>query len=134
MVDDDDGDESPSPEPWMDSRSALLREIRAWRRLRIVKRNETFSLVFSPRDGIYGVGIEVGGALGGPRDRGRAKGVGTPPPSWTGCGSLVLILSLVFFIFSETFLRGFSSHSENFCFLHIKQHHGSSAKNNVSPG
>ena len=39
MVDGDDGDESPSPEPRTDSRSALPREIRAWRRLRIVKRN-----------------------------------------------------------------------------------------------
>ena len=47
MVDDDDGDESPSPEPRTDSRSALPREIRAWRRLRIVKRDETFSLIFS---------------------------------------------------------------------------------------
>ena len=36
----------PSPEPRMDSRSALPREIRAWRRLRIVKRDETFSLIF----------------------------------------------------------------------------------------
>ena len=72
MVDDDDDDESPSPEHRTDSRSALLGEIRAWRRLRIVKRDETFSLIFSPRDGIYGVGVEVGGASGGPRDRGRA--------------------------------------------------------------
>ena len=47
MVDDDDGDESPSPEPRMDSRSALPREFRAWRRLRIVKRDESFSLIFS---------------------------------------------------------------------------------------
>ena len=46
MVDDDDGDESPSPEPRTDSRSALPREIRAWRRLRVVKRDETFSLDF----------------------------------------------------------------------------------------
>ena len=46
MVDDDDGDESPSPEPRTDSRSALLREIRAWRGLRVVKRNETFFLIF----------------------------------------------------------------------------------------
>ena len=48
MVDDDNGDESPSPEPQTDSRSALPREIRAWRRLRIVKRDESFSLVFPP--------------------------------------------------------------------------------------
>ena len=72
MVDDDDGDESPSPEPRTDSRSALPGEIRAWRRLRVVKRDETFSLIFSPRDGIYGVVVEVGGGPGGPRDR-RAR-------------------------------------------------------------
>ena len=46
MVDDDDGDESPSLEPRTDSRSALPREIRAWRRLCVVKRDETFSLIF----------------------------------------------------------------------------------------
>ena len=46
MVDDDDGDESPSPEPRTDSRSALPREIRAWRRLRIVKHDESFSPIF----------------------------------------------------------------------------------------
>ena len=65
MVDDDDGDESPSSEPRMDSKLALPREIRAWRRLRIVKRDETFSL----RNGIYRVGVEVGGGPGDPRDR-----------------------------------------------------------------
>ena len=61
-------------------------------------------------------------------------GGGAPPPSWTGCGPLVLIISPVFFIFFKIYLRGFSGHSENFSFLHIKQHHGSSAKNSVSPG
>ena len=45
-VDDDDGDGFPSPEPRTDSRSALPREIRAWRRLRIVKRDESCSLDF----------------------------------------------------------------------------------------
>ena len=48
MVDDDDGDGFPSLEPRMDSRSALQREFRAWRRLRIVKRDESFSLFFLP--------------------------------------------------------------------------------------
>ena len=86
MVDDDDDDESPSPEPRTDSRSALPREIRAWRRLHIVKRDETFSLIFSLRNGIYRVGVEVGGASGGPRDRGAPRGEGAPPPSWKGCG------------------------------------------------
>ena len=79
MVDDDDGDESPSPESRTNSISALPREISAWRWLHIVKRDETFSLIFSPRNGIYGVGVEVGGASGGPRDRGRAQGEGAPP-------------------------------------------------------
>ena len=46
MVDDDDGDEFPSPEPRTDSRSALPRKIRAWRQLRIVKLNESFSLIY----------------------------------------------------------------------------------------
>ena len=46
MVDDDDGDESPSPEPRTDSRSALLRGFRAWRRLHIVKCDDFFSLIF----------------------------------------------------------------------------------------
>ena len=46
MVDDDDGDRFPSPEHQTDSRSALPREIRAWRRLRIVKHVESFSLIF----------------------------------------------------------------------------------------
>ena len=54
MVDDDDGDESPSPEPRTDSRSALPREIRAWRQLRVVKRDETSSLIFfSPNVNIW---------------------------------------------------------------------------------
>ena len=72
--DDDNGDGFPSPEPRTDSRSALPREIRVWRRLRIVKRDESFSLIFSPRTRTYGVGVEVGGAPGGPRGRGRAQG------------------------------------------------------------
>ena len=117
MVDDDDGDESPSPEPRTDSRSALPREIRAWRRLRIVKRDETFSLFFSPRDGIYGVGVEVGGASWDPQDRGRAQGGrARPHPCGQGVGPLWLILSPIFFIYSKNILRGFSGHSENFYF------------------
>ena len=38
--------DSPSPEPRTDSRSALPREFRSWRRFRIVKRDEFFSLIF----------------------------------------------------------------------------------------
>ena len=79
MVDDDDGDGFPSPEPRTDSRSALPREFRAWRRLHIVKRDEAFFLIFSLRTRIYRVVVEVGGALGGPRGRGaRPRGEGVP--------------------------------------------------------
>ena len=44
------------------------------------------SLLFFPRKQIHRVGVEVGGAPGGPRGRGaRPWGEGAPPPSWTGC-------------------------------------------------
>ena len=85
MVDDDDGDGFPSLEPRTDSRLALPREFRAWRRLHIVKRDESFSLIFSPRTRIYGVGVEVSGASGGPRDRGarpHPRGQGVGPLTW----------------------------------------------------
>ena len=66
---------------------------------------------------------------------GAPRGVVAPPPSrGQGVGPLALILSPVFFIFSKSYLRRFLGHSEKFCFLHNKQHHGSSAENNVSPG
>ena len=78
MVDDDDGDGFPSPEPRMDSRSALPREFRAWRWLRIVKRDESFFLFFLPEHEYMELelrSVEVQGAheIGGtPRGRGRA--------------------------------------------------------------
>ena len=135
MVDDDDGDESPSPEPRTDSRSALPREIRAWRRLRVVKRDETFSLIFfSPNVNIWSWSWGRWRSRGPTRYGGAPRASGRAPVSWTGVGPLVLILSPVFFIFSKKCLRGFSGHSENFSFLHIKQHHESSAENSVSPG
>ena len=64
----------------------------------------------------YGVGVEVGGAPGGPRGRGRAQGAGAPPPSWLGCGPPGLDSLPVFFIISKNNLREVSGHSENFCF------------------
>mgnify|MGYP005828673587 CR=1 FL=1 len=109
MVDDDDGDESPSPEPRTDSRSVLPRGFRAWRWLRIVKRDDFFSLIFSPRKPIYGFGVGVGGPPGGPRGRGHTlggqahpRGAGTPPPSWTGGGPPGLhLLQVFFYIFQK---------------------------------
>ena len=79
MVDDDDGDGFPSPEPRTDSRSALPREFRAWRRLRIVKRNESFSLIFFLEREYMELelrSVELQGAH---------EAGGAPPPSWTGC-------------------------------------------------
>ena len=58
MVDDDDGDGFPSREPRTDSRSALPREIRAWRRLHIVKRDDFFSLFFLPETQYMEVELE----------------------------------------------------------------------------
>ena len=46
MVDDDDGDGFPSSEPRTNSRLALPRKKKAWQRLRVVKRDESFSLIF----------------------------------------------------------------------------------------
>ena len=79
MVDDDDSDKSPSSEPRTDSRSALPREIRAWERLRIVKRDETFSLIFFLCETEY-IELELWSVEhqgsretgGAPRGRGRA--------------------------------------------------------------
>ena len=45
-VGDDEDRRSPSPEPQTDSRSALPRNNKAWRRLRLVKRDNSFSLIF----------------------------------------------------------------------------------------
>ena len=75
MVDDDGGDESPSPEPRADYRSALLRGFRAWRRLRIVKRDDFFSLIFFLIETQY---MEV--ELESETQQG-AHEVGGPPPT-----------------------------------------------------
>ena len=116
MVDDDDGDGFPSPEPRTDSRSALPREIRAWRRLRIVKRDESFSLGFFPEREYMELELRSVEVQGAHETGGAPRGGGAPPPSWTGGGPPGLHLLQVFFIFSEKSLREVSGHSENFCF------------------
>ena len=87
MVDDDDGDGFPSPESRTDSRSAIPREIRAWRWLHIVKHDESFSLIFFLPEREYMElelrSVEVQGAH---KIGGRALGVAYPPVSWTACG------------------------------------------------
>ena len=110
MVDDDDGDGFPSPEPRTDSRSALPRGFRAWRRLRIVKRDEFFSLIFFLPETQY---IEL--ELESKELQGGHEVGGAPPPSWTGGGPPGLHLLQVFFIFSKKLLREVSGHFENVC-------------------
>ena len=111
MVDDDDGNESPSPEPRTDSRSALPRGFRAWRRLRIIKRDESFfSYFFFVKANIWSWSWGKWTSRG-PRGRGRA-----PHPRDQGVGPLTLIISPLFFIISKNTLRGVAGHSKNFCF------------------
>ena len=60
---------------------------------------------------------------------------GAPPLSrGQALGPQVYFFHPEILINSKKCLHGFSGHSENFSFLHIKQHHGSSAENSVSPG
>ena len=67
--------------------------------------------------------------------RGHAQGEGARPLSrGQAPGPLVYFFRPEILINSKKCLRGFSGHYENFSFLHIKQHHGSSAENSVSPG
>ena len=118
MVDDDDDDESPSPEPRTDSRSALPREIRAWRWLRVVKRDETFSDFFLPETEYMELelrSVEVQGAheIGGAPYRG-----GVPPVSWIGCGPPGLDSFInIFYIFQKYSPLIFGSFRE-LLFLH----------------
>ena len=76
--------------------------------------------------------VEVQGAheIGGAPYGGR----GAPLSRGQALGPLVYLFLPEILINSKKCLRGFPGHSENFSFLHIKQHHGSSAENSVSPG
>ena len=117
MVDDDDGDEFPSPEPQTNSRSALLREFRAWRRLRIVKRDESFSLIFFlPETEYMELELRSVERQGAHEAGGTPRGAGAPPPSWTGCGPPDMDFSSSILIFFKKMFREVSGHSENFWF------------------
>jgi len=111
MVDDDDGDDFPSPEPRTDSRFALPMKNRRWRRLDIVKRDESFSLIFfSPNVNIWSL------SWGWWRSRGPTRQGRALHPCGQQVGPLRLILSPIFFIYSKNILCGFSGNSENFYF------------------
>ena len=112
MVDDDNGNESPSPEPRTDSRSALPREIRASRQLRVIKRDETFSLIFFLRETKY---IEL--ELASEGHHGAHEVGGAPPPSWTGCGPPGLdSFSSIFLYFPKSASEDFQDIPRTFVF------------------
>ena len=87
------GDGFPSPSLRTDSRSALPREIRAWRRLRVIKRDETFSLIFLLPETVYmELELRTEEVRGAHEIGGRTLG-GHPPLSWTGLGPPGVFLS-----------------------------------------
>ena len=106
MVGDDDGDGFPSPEPRTDSRSALPRGFRAWRRLRIVKRDEIFSpIFFLPESSYIELELESGGLQG-------AHEVGGAPPTlvarrWAPWPSSLAGIFIIFWKVSPWSFRSF---------------------------
>ena len=84
--------------PRTDSRSALPRGLSAWRRLRIVKRDESFSLIFFLPEHEY-MELELRSME---RQGARPGGQARPPPSWTGCGPPGLdSFTSIFYIFQN---------------------------------
>ena len=58
-VGDDEEWRSPSPEPQTDSRSGLPTKNRRWQRLRLMDRDNSFSLIFFWKIGFCSVGLRV---------------------------------------------------------------------------
>ena len=110
------------PEPQIGSAS--------WRRSFVPK--GCFLFFFSSKDFIQQKMV-IEEPPGGPRGRGAPQG-GAPPPLGKGWGPPGLPLWRGFFIIFSKVFHGVSGLSENICFLHIKQHQGNSAENNVNPG
>ena len=134
LVVDDEERRSPSPEPQTDSRSALPRKNRAWRQLCLVERDNSFSMIFSLKIGIYSVRVEVCGATRwvqptwACQERGARPGGLCPPrgPSPVGLGSRNSLL--LYKKSSQSFVpfRGL-------LFLHKNNTMVVLLKNNVSP-
>ena len=101
-VGDEEERTSPSPEPQTDSRSALPRRNKAWRRLRLVDRDNSFSLVFSGKIGFHSAGFRVCGATRwvqptwAREERGHALvGCAQPgPPLWWVLAPEILIIDI----------------------------------------
>ena len=117
MVDDDEEWRPPSSEPQTDSRSALLMKNWRWRQLLVVKRDESFSLFFSLKIGIYSVRVEVCGATKWYNSPGRTRRGGR---ALVGCAHpgapLVQVLAPEILIIDIKNPRRDSFHSENFYF------------------
>ena len=102
-----------------DSRPALPREIRAWRRLRVVKCDETFSDFFLPEREYMELELRSVEPQGAHETGGRAQGGRAPPPSWAGCGPPDMDFSSgIFLIFQIDVPWSFRSFRE-LLFLHI---------------
>ena len=116
-VGDDEERRSPCPEPQTDSRSTLPRKNRAWRRLRLVERGNSFSLIFSGNMWFYSIRGIVSGATRwvqptwARQERGRALvGCAHPgAPLWWVLAPKIIIIDI-----KNTHKVSF--HSENFCF------------------
>ena len=91
-------------------------------------------LFFLPKTKYVELELRLEELQGAHEVRGAPQGVGAPPTLVRRVWPPGLHLWRGFFIVFSKMFRGVSGHSENICFLHIKQHHGNSAKNNVSPG
>ena len=86
----------------MDSRSALPRGFRAWRRLRIVKRNETFSLIFFLHETEY-MELELRSVKQqGGHETGCVPYGGRPHPRGQGVGPLAFIFGRYFSYFLKS--------------------------------
>ena len=100
-VGDDEDRRVPSPEPQTGSRSGLPMKNKRWQRLRFVKRDETFSLIFSPKIGIYSDGIRVSGATRCAQPtRARLGGLARPGVCWLASGPPPMVLDFsIFYLF-----------------------------------
>jgi hypothetical protein len=115
-VGDDEDRRSPSPEPQTGSRSGLPMKNRRWQRLRLVKCDNSFSLIFSPKIGFYSVRVRVCGATRWAQPtRARLDG-GAPGGLCSPRGPLRWFLAPVIFFYSIKILQKVLFHSENFYF------------------
>ena len=125
----------PSSEPRTNYRLALPMKNRRWRRLRIVKCDATFSLVFSWGKGIYRLEIRVNRATWVPQgNKACLRRVAAPfclVGNWWPPSSVTL--APVFFIYSIKISKKFCMIPKTFISAQ-KQHHDSSAENNASSG